>query len=105
MINERIKKKCLNLYLKRYSIDEIIKLVPSVSKKTIYNWKQKDKWDDIKKANLTSDEKIESGLSELVMKLINTANQKPDKQSLANLDSALLIYDKHQNTATSSRKK
>jgi uncharacterized protein YjcR len=98
MKDPRIKNKCKNLYLNRYTLEQILKLVPGVSKKTLYNWKQKDKWDEERKANLSDDEKINNRLSGVVLKLIEKVNQSPDKQSLANLESAVKIYDDHRNT-------
>ena len=98
MKEEQLKKKCLNLFIQRHSINEIVNLVPGVSRKTIYNWRKEENWNDIKKANLTAGEKIESNLSELVLKLINTAKQNPDKQSFSNLANGLRIFDQHQKT-------
>ncbi|GIK61180.1 MAG: hypothetical protein HND39_01805 [Ignavibacteriota bacterium] len=98
MIDSRLRKKCLNLFLSRYTLDNIVKQT-GVSKKTLYNWKQQDKWDEIKEVNLTDAEKIENRLSGLVLKMIDKANQSADKQSLANLEYAVKIYDEHQKTS------
>jgi uncharacterized protein YjcR len=103
----RIRRKCKALYLSGLPIDDIARMMNGkVGRKSVYNWKLRDRWDAIKEENLEEESKINEavlglesrvdiGLSRLALDLLNKAKKQPTKTNLEKLKSAMSIYDAH----------
>lgn len=94
MFDDNQKERCLKLYLSGCSFAEISKQT-GVNRKTLYRWKKNINWGETEKSNFAGREKIESELSELVVKLINIVKQNPNTETLTNLENAVRIHDEH----------
>jgi hypothetical protein len=63
-----------------FSMDTICTLMPEVARKTLYNWREEDNWEEERKARVTKikgrREKLEAALDELLEEFAVSKNPK-----------------------------
>ncbi len=81
-----------------FDLDTIAKLLQKqVSRRTLYNWKQDNAWDESRKKFLASQEGIQDELVELLKATVKEARAKPSPHniySVVKMISALNIFQK-----------
>lgn len=67
---------------KGYSIPTILDLLDGkVTKKTVYNWRDEDKWIDLRRAKIKKSDIMKEKLEDLVMSAINEAEANPNPRT------------------------
>jgi len=75
--------KRLNVYVyEGFSLDAIVKMIPNVSRKTLYNWKVKNNWDDQRKKHAEVNEDLAREILDIARKTIQEAKANPTPHNI-----------------------
>lgn len=93
-MNPSIKQKAKDFYVVHgFAIDTILKLMEGeVSRKTLYNWKNDDRWDDERKAQLKKAENLKTELYELLQQAIREAKTNPTSSNIFSVAKLMASY-------------
>lgn len=76
-----------------FSIDTILKILDrKVSRKTLYNWKNNDSWDEARKAQLKKGETLKEELYDLVQQAIKEAKTNLTASNIFSVAKLLAAY-------------
>jgi len=65
-----------------FSLDAIVKMIPNVSRKTLYNWKVKNNWDDQRKKHAEVNEDLAREILDIARKTIQEAKANPTPHNI-----------------------
>ena len=66
-----------------YSVDTIVRLLPAkVTRKTVYNWKAEENWDELRKRHLKRSDNIQERIYSILDKTLELAEENPSPKNM-----------------------
>lgn len=83
-MKDLLREQAKDLYVNSgFGIDTILNVLEnSPSRKTLYNWKNEDNWDELRRNQFKRNEDIKEDLYELTLQAINEARTNPSPRNL-----------------------
>ncbi len=83
-----------DFYVKEgYSVDTIVRLLPAkVTRKTIYNWKAEENWDELRKRHLKRSDNIQERIYDILDKTLDVSEENPSPKNLLAAMRAFGLY-------------
>lgn len=76
-----------------YSVDTIVRLLPSkVTRKTVYNWKNEENWDELRKRHLKRSDNIQERIYDILDKTLEVSEETPSPKNLLAAMRAFGLY-------------
>ena len=93
--NAEVRSLARDYYVKEgYSVDTIIRLLPkTVSRKTVYNWKTEENWDELRKRHLKRSDNIQERIYSILDKTFDVAEENPSPKNLLAAARAFGLYN------------
>ena len=83
MPDPALKEKVKELFVEKgLSIESILTMVNGVSRKTLYNWRNEDEWDALRKSRIEKKTRIRDRLEALLERAISEAEANPTASNL-----------------------
>ena len=83
-INPNIKEAARQLYLQGHTLDEIVDILGTVSRRTLYAWRKQDRW-DLAQSRDEPEDSMAHRLAALALKLNKTAKDLHEMQGLTDM--------------------